>query len=84
MSALFESRAQALGKRLPGRRSSRRRRRDGSRSHFDIVGGLLDEPGGVLGEYVILNREPGRVISNGPGKLRIRPTFRHLNTPFCE
>lgn len=77
MSALFESPAQAVGKRLPGRRSGRRRRRDGSRSLLDIVGGLLDEPGGVLGEYAILNWEPGRVIRNGPGKLRIRLTFRH-------
>ena len=74
---MLESRAQALGKRLLGHRSSRGGRRDGSRSLLDIACLLLYEPGGVLGEYVILNWEPCRVIRNGPGKLRIRPTFRH-------
>jgi hypothetical protein len=53
-SPFFESRPQALGKRLPGHRSTRRGRRDGSRSLLDIAGGLLDEPGGVLGKYLIL------------------------------
>jgi hypothetical protein len=74
---LFESFAQASRKRLPGHRSSWRRRRDGSRTLADIFGGLLDEPGAVLGEYVILDSEPCRAIRNGPGKFRIRPTFRH-------